>query len=75
MSAPDHPAHLIWALWTGNDTGRLVLTNREGEVFHFDPAEAPHIAAALADHCTDNGDRRFVRSEWADIEPDEDGDR
>jgi hypothetical protein len=72
MNAPTHPENLIWALWTNNDDGRLVLTNREGEVFHLDPSESPHLAVALSNHCTDNAERSFVRSEWAEIDDDED---
>lgn len=70
--APTHPPGLIWALWTNNDTGQVVLTNREGEVFHFDPAESPHIAVALAEHCDDNDERAFVRSSWGDFDEDDD---
>lgn len=71
MTGPAHPEHLIWALWTDNDTGRLCLTNREGESFHLDPSESPHLAVALSNHCTDNDERWFVRSEWAEIDEDD----
>jgi len=70
-SGPAHPPHLLFALWTDNETGELVLTNQRGEVFHLPAVESPHLAVMLADHCDDNDERWHVRSEWADLEDDD----
>ena len=60
------PPGLLWGLFIENATGRLRLVNREGEQFAFDASEAPHIAAALAEHCDDNDERAFVAGEWGE---------
>lgn len=72
MAAPTHPPHLAYALWTENETGDLVLTNKQGEVFHLPKVESPHLAVMLAEHCEDNAERWHVRGCWSEIEPDED---
>jgi hypothetical protein len=71
VSVPVHPPHLLYAVWTNNDTGDLVLTNQQGQVFDLGVTEAPHLAAMLAEHCTDNRERGFVRDTWGEIDEDE----
>lgn len=70
----DHPAGLKWAIWTNNEQPRMRLTNSEDQVFDLDVTEAPHLAAALASYCTDNSERYFVRSEWYELDDEEDHD-
>ena len=63
---PKLPEGLLWALFVDNATGRLWLVNRDGERFSFDRSEAPHVAAALAEHCDDDEERAFVADEWGE---------
>lgn len=71
MAAPIHPPHLLYALWTDNETGDLVLTNKQGEVFHLPKVESPHLAVMLAEHCEDNAERWHVRDCWYDLDLDD----
>lgn len=55
-------------------TGRLVLLDGDGQRFEFDAEYAPHIAVMLAQECDDNAERAFVRSEWGDVDDEDEWD-
>ena len=79
LTAPDGgprcPPGLRWALIETKATGELTLCNPAGQRFTFGPFEAPHIAAALASHCSDDSERAFVASEWGPMDhEDQEGD-
>lgn len=71
-------ARILWTVWTRQQDGQLVLVNggdpKSPNRLVISPEDAPHLAAALAEHCDDNEERAFVRSEWGHLDDEEDDD-
>lgn len=65
---------VLWGLYEHVPTGELFLCDPGGGRFTFKPSEAAHIAAALADHCTDPDDREYVSDTWGELWDEEDDD-
>lgn len=48
--------------------GTVFIATNAGDRIDFPAAMAPHIAAMLAEFCSDNFERAHVESEWYELE-------